>query len=99
MPVEQRVPFSQLTPANPASPFRLSDIIAKSDLTIPQSQKATLAQLIAFILANVKQIYSYTSDPNVEGVTPANISIENMCYPKGGIGPLYVWDMTNHLWI
>ena len=45
------------------------------------------------------QIQSYINDPNIEGVTPADITIPNMAYRKTGDGPTFVWNTDTYLWV
>jgi len=109
MAVDERVPFSGLTAADPVTPFKLTDIIAKSDVAIetPQSQRATIDQLITFIQQNIitfiqqnaKQVYDYVSDPNTEGIVPVNQDVPNIAYPASGVGSIMVWNKTSKIWI
>ena len=44
------------------------------------------------------QIVTFVSDPNTEGVKPANVNSPALAYPQAG-GTEYQWDVTNQLWV
>jgi hypothetical protein len=44
------------------------------------------------------QIKSYVADPNVEGVVPGDQSQSAIAYAAGGVGNLYTWNTTTHIW-
>lgn len=45
------------------------------------------------------QMYAYTTtDPTTDGITPTNQNEEAMAYSLTGIGPVYTWDTSSHVW-
>lgn len=41
----------------------------------------------------------YTTDPNVEGLTPTNTSAPAVAYSADGSGAVYGWSVASQLWV
>ena len=45
------------------------------------------------------QIVTYTADPNAEALTPLNTTAPAVAYQKNGAAGVFVWDVTNQIWV
>lgn len=58
-----------------------------------------LASANAVISTNAGQMYIYTgSDPNSDGIIPANTSKPAIAYKLDGTGAIYGWNTTLQIW-
>ncbi len=71
--------------------------------------EAQLAQINAYLLCQIvnnggggsggNQPVIYTSDPNTEALTPANVNLPGMAYSADGSGAVFGWSVTQQKWL
>lgn len=44
------------------------------------------------------QVLQYTSNPTSEGQFPSNLNSPAICYQKDGLGQMFTWNTTTHVW-
>lgn len=44
------------------------------------------------------QIYTFTANPNTEGVVPASTSSPALAYQADGLGSTFVWVINSQVW-
>lgn len=44
------------------------------------------------------QVLQYNSDPTAEGQIPSNQNSPAICYQKDGLGQMFTWNTTTHVW-
>lgn len=88
------------SPTNNTGWFTIPVLIVASSGAVPNNNQTVAFSLFfggGSIAAN-SQVLQYDSDPTGEGQIPPDQNSPAICYQKDGLGQMFTWNTTTHVW-